>query len=419
MTPGTSKTVTINTANKIALIMFDGTAGQRVTLRVGTGMTTSVKLFNYNQTVLGSVTVGVVEAFLDIMTLPVDATYTILVDPVGSATGSITLTLYDLPADVTAAITPGGSAQTVTTTTPGQNGRLAFTGSVGQRVSVKVGAGPVGTVSLVGPDRAEIAAVSIPVSGAALIDTQTLQIAGTYSIIVNYSTKNIGSVQVTLYDVPADISGSITAGGSAVTVSTTTPGQNGSLTFSGTSGQRVSVYITGVSMTAGISIRTSSDVELDSATVTALPGFIAPVTLPATDTYTVFVNPTGTQTGSVTLNLYSVATDVSGTITIGGSAVNVSLTSPGQIASYTFSGTTGQQITVNATSSNFRTPANSVSTVVVKLLKPDGTVLTSKTSSGSTFSLTTQTLPATGTYTVVVDPSQANTGSMTLNISNP
>jgi hypothetical protein len=198
-----------------------------------------------------------------------------------------------------------------------------------------------------------------------------------------------------------------------------TPGQNGALTFSGSAGQRVSVYISSVSMTAVVSVRNASGTVLDSATVTALPGFIEPVTLPATDTYTLFVDPTGTATGSVTLNLYDVTADVSGTITIGGSAVNVSTTSPGQIATYTFSGTNGQQITVNATSSNFRTPANTVSTVTVKLLKPDGTVLTSKISSGSTFSLTTQTLPTTGTYTVVVDPTQANTGSGTLNISNP
>jgi hypothetical protein len=418
MTPGT-KTVTIGTANKIALILFDGTAGQRVSLKVGTGMTSSVKLLNHNATTLGSVTVGAVEAFIDTVTLTANATYTIVVDPVGSATGSILLTLYDVPADITGSITAGGSAETVTTTTEGQNGRLSFTGSVGQRVSVKVGAGPVGTVTLVGPDRAPVDSVSIPVSGNALIDTQTLQIAGTYSILVDYSTKNKGSVQITLYNVPADVSGTITAGGSAVAVAPGTPGQNGALTFSGTSGQRVSVYISSVSMTAEVSIRNTAGTELDSATVTALPGFIEPVTLPSTDTYTVFVDPTGIATGSVTLNLYSVAADVSGSISIGGSAVSVSLTSPGQIASYTFSGTSGQQITVNATSSNFRTPANTVSTVVVKLLKPDGTVLTSKTSSGSTFSLTTQTLPTSGTYTVLVDPTSANTGSLSLNISNP
>ncbi|HEY0873210.1 MAG TPA: IPT/TIG domain-containing protein [Vicinamibacterales bacterium] len=419
MTPGTSKVVTIGSANKIALIMFDGVAGQRVSLKVGTGMTSGVTLLNYNHTALGGVTVGAVEAFIDTVTLTATATYTIVVDPVGSATGSITLTLYDVPADVTDAVTADGTPETVTNTTPGQNGRLTFSGTVGQRVSVKVGAGPVGTVSLVGPDRAVIASVSIPIFGVALIDTQTLALAGTYSVIVDYSTKNVGSVPVTVYTVPADISDTITAGGSSVAVSPGIPGQNAALTFSGTGGQRVSVYISGVSMVASVSVRNSGGTALGSATVTALPGFIEPVTLPSTGTYTVFVDPTNAATGSVTLNLYDVAADTSGALTVGGAAVNVSLGSPGQIGSLTFSGTSGQQITVNVTNSDFRTPVNTVSTVVVRLLKPDGTVLTSQTSSGSTFSLTTQTLPVTGTYTVIVDPSQANTGSLSINLTNP
>jgi hypothetical protein len=218
MTPGTSKTVTISTATKIGLVLFDGMAGQRVSLKAGTGMTSSVKLLSYNANVLGTVSVGVVEAFIDVVTLPINATYTIVVDPVGSATGSLTLTLYDVPADVTGSITAGGSAETVATTIPGQNGRLTFTGSAGQRVSLKVGTGPVGTVSLVGPDRVQIASVSIPLAGTGFIDTQTLPSAGTYSIAVDYSGKNVGSVQLTLYTVPADISSTITAGGSAVAV---------------------------------------------------------------------------------------------------------------------------------------------------------------------------------------------------------
>jgi len=39
----------------------------------------------------------------------------------GHSTGNLTLTLYDVPADVSGTITPGGSADTVTTTVPGQN----------------------------------------------------------------------------------------------------------------------------------------------------------------------------------------------------------------------------------------------------------------------------------------------------------
>jgi YD repeat-containing protein len=145
MTPGTSKTVTISTAGKIGLVLFDGTAGQRVSLKTSTGMSATVKLLNFNATVFGTANAGVVEAFIDVATLPIAATYTILVDPVGSTTGSVTLTLYDVPADFAGTITAGGSAQTVSTTIAGQNGRLTFTGSAGQRISLKVGVGPAGT----------------------------------------------------------------------------------------------------------------------------------------------------------------------------------------------------------------------------------------------------------------------------------
>ncbi len=419
MTPGTSKTVTIGAANKIGLVLFDGLASQRVSLKVSTGVTSQVTLLNHNGAALGLANAGVVETFIDTVTLLATATYTIVVDPIGTATGSITLTLYDVPPDVTGTITPAGASQTVTTTTPGQNGRLTFTGSVGQRVSLKVGAGPAGSVALVGPDRVQIASISIPAVGTAFIDTTTLVLAGTYTLVVDYSSSRTGSVELTLYTVPADLTGTIAINGSAVTVSPSTPGQNGVLTFAGTAGQRVSLYITGVSMTATVSIRSPGGATLGSAIVTALPGFIEPVTLATTDTYTVFVDPSGSMTGSVTLNLYATAADVSGTLTVGGAAVIVTLPTPGQNAALTFSGTSGQQVTVRVTNSDFRTPSNATGGVTVKLLKPDGTVLTSTTSFGSTFNLTTQTLPTTGTYTVVVDPQQANTGSLSISVTTP
>ena len=415
---GSAKVVTISSANKIGLILFDAVAGQRVSLKISTGVTSAITLFNYNHQALGTASAGPVEAFIDTVQIPVTATYTILVDPVGSSTGSVTLTLYDVPADYSNAITAGGSAQTVTTTVAGQNGRLHFTGSAGQRVSLKVGPGPSGTVYLMGPDRAQIASIPISVALNGFIDTQTLALAGTYSIIVDYSGKNTGSVAITLYSVPADLTGTLTAG-SAQAVSVGTPGQNGVFTFSGSAGDRVSVYIASVSMSAAVSIRSTSATTLGSATVTALPGFVEPVTLPSTGTHSVFVDPSGLATGSVTITLYTTNADVTGSLTVGGAGVNVSLPSPGQNAALTFSGTSSQQVTVRITNSDFRNPANGVSTVTVKLVKSDGTVLTSMTSSGSTFNLTTQTLPSTDTYTVVIDPTLANTGALTVSVTNP
>ena len=186
--------------------------------------------------------------FLDAKTLTTAGTYTILVDPASTATGSVTLTLYDVPADFSASITPGGSSVTATMSTPGQNGGLTFSGTSGQRISVlgtngisgQVGLACDVGVSVLKPDGSVLAAPTC-MEGSGYIDVVTLPTTGTYKIFVDPTTAATGSLTVTLYDVPADYSNTITAGGSAVTVSMPTPGQNGALTFSGTSGQRISL----------------------------------------------------------------------------------------------------------------------------------------------------------------------------------
>src|SRR5207249_3763051 len=105
--------------------------------------------------------------------------------------------------------------------------------------------------------------------------------------------------------------------------------------------------------------------------------FLEPQTLPVSGTYTLVLDPYGAYTGQATLTLYNVV-DVSGTITLNGPAVNVTITTPGQNAKLTFSGTAGQQVTVRVTS-------NTLGSVTVALLKPDNTSLTSTTSSSASF----------------------------------
>jgi hypothetical protein len=139
--------------------------------------------------------------------------------------------------------------------------------------------------------------------------------------------------------------------------------------------------------------------------------FIEPQTLPATGTYTVLIDPSGSATGQATVTLYNVI-DATGSVTVGGPAVNVSLTVPGQNATLTFSGTASQQATVRVTS-------NTMSCVTVTLFKPDGTSMTNTFSCGGSFNLATQTLPVTGTYSIKVDPSGTNIGSLNLSVTNP
>jgi len=141
-------------------------------------------------------------------------------------------------------------------------------------------------------------------------------------------------------------------------------------------------------------------------------GFIDVQTLATTGTYTIVVDPQNADIGSITLTLYSVPADTTGTVTIGGSAVGVTLATPGQNGSLTFTGTSGQQATVHVTS-------NTMSTVQVTLFKPDGTQMTSAFTSATSFNLTTQSLTTTGTYTIKINPDSSNTGSLNISVTNP
>src|SRR5436309_3328210 len=101
--------------------------------------------------------------------------------------------------------------------------------------------------------------------------------------------------------------------------------------------------------------------------------FIDTVVLPVAGTYSLLINPGGTATGSVTVTRYDVPPDGTGTVTIGGAAVPVTIATPGQKAGLTFSGTAGQKATVHVA-------GNTISCVTVSLVKPDSISLTSSTS---------------------------------------
>jgi hypothetical protein len=386
---------------------FTGSSGQRVSAWLTNSSIGGLGLALLNP---DGTTLAGVSSFIDTQVLPAAGAYAVFANPPGSATGTATVNLYEVPADATGTLAADGVGATMSLDVPGQNGRFTFSGTSGQRFSLTVSPGPLGSVTIRKPDESLLTSGTVGVL-TSFIEPFTLPSTGTYAIDVNPMNAGTGNVTLTLHDVPADVTGSITAGGSPVTVTTTVAGQNGGLTFSGTVGQRVSL-----SLSAGpggtVSIRRASGTSLVSTGISVITGFIEPVTLPASETYTVFVDYTGNGTGSVTVHLFDVLADVTGSVTVGGSALGVTTTTPGQNASITFSGTGTQQVTVRLT-------GNDMGLTGVKLLKPDGSQLTIRSSSASNFNLAQQTLPTTGTYTIVIDPTKAGTGTITVSVTNP
>ena len=204
--------------------------------------------------------------------------------------------------------------------------------------------------------------------------------------------------------------------GAPVSVSTGSPGQNASITFSGTTGERIFVLASdwAYSGDAFLTIYNPDGSTFSAGNLFAGNGSnydMGESTLPQTGTYTVLWDPQGAATGSTTLTFYKVAADYSGTISIGRSAKNVTITTPGQNGQLTFAGTSGTGITLTASNVT-------ISNSEVSILNPDGTTLAARdiTTAGGQIQAT---LGATGTYTILVDPQGPATGTMTLALTDP
>jgi YD repeat-containing protein len=437
ITPGGSAvTVTMSTPGQNGALTFTGTVGHRISLLGTNGMfgqifgcDVNVTILKPDSSVLVPATCTESSGYVDVTALASSGTYTIQIDPVSQATGSVTLTLYDVPSDVTGTIVPNGSSVTVTISAPGQNAALTFSGTSGHRVSLRGVNGMSGqvfgcdvTATILKPDTSVLAGPTC-MEGSGFMDVTALPTTGTYTIAIDPAGSATGSLTLTLYDVPADASATITPGGSAVPITMATPGQNGSLTFSGISGHRVS--LAGSGWTSGqvfgcdvnVAIINPDTSVLAGSTCMEAGGFIDVRTLPATGTYTITVDPVDIATSSLTLTLYDVPADASGSVSIGGSAATVTTSTPGQNGAVTFTGTASQQVTVHVTNNPW---TSLFSGPTLKLLDTNGsTVLTSTTSSNSSFNLSTVTLPSSGTYTIVIDPADVLTGSINVSVTSP
>ena len=335
--PGTG-TVQMPTSNQIGLMLFDGVVGQRVSVATSGTFTGGcggfaglfqVSILNPDGSTLAPPQGFCGGSFFDVSTLPATATYTILVTSSGP-TGSVGLTLYNVPPDITDTITIGGPSVTLTIppTAPGQNARLTFSGTQNQRVSLLwsvtfppgVGCGGFAglfKVSILKPDGLAL----VPPRGtcsADFFDVMTLPAPGsaTYTIFIDPDNALTGSITLTLYNVPPDITDTITIGGPSVTVTIapTAPGQNARLTFSGTQNQRVSVGVSvlrdgacgGFAGQFWVSILNPDGSTLVSPRGTcSTDSFSVVLPVPGTPTYTIFIDPENALTGRVTVTLTS------------------------------------------------------------------------------------------------------------------
>lgn len=425
MALGETKQLTVAAANRIALIVFDGAAGQRVAVQA-TGSTISsstVRVTKPDGTNLFNPTSLSGNWFIEPLTLPVTGTYTIVVDPNSTFTGVTSLTLHNVPADAAATITADGPPVTVTTTIPGQNANVTFEGTTGQRISLFLGDITISSsaVTVRKPDGTTLmTAANVSTSGH-FFDVTTLPATGAYSIFIDPKIAATGSMMLMLFNVPADSTGTIVIGGPPVTVTINTPGENAQLTFTGTAGQIVNLDWDGT-----LSYSNQPHIlKPDGTPLTSNFGWEANgYRLPVTGTYSITIDPFSSSTGETTFVLFEIPQPVTATLVADGPPVRVTIPNQSQMANITFSGTAGQRVSIRITDVDTGPYPNYS---WVEVLNPDGSFLSDEFAYPEGYFddgnldrerlIDTMTLPATGTYTINVYP-EFSSGSYTFTLFN-
>ena len=302
-----------------------------------------------------------------------------------------------------------GSPSNFTWTVAGSVGLFVIDGAPGQRMSLALS----GSISqgyyvwVRSPD----GSILVPSSccSTSWIDTVAFPMAGTYTVVVDAAGVGTGSLSLTPYDVPADATSPITAGGSPVTLSATVPGQNITYTFTGSVGERVSLSLSPTGMPDGywFSIKNPDGTYLYGISCCGIR-WADTMTLTQSGTYTILVDLVQADLGSATATLYDVPADATTGLVVGGPSQTLTVTTPGQNAVFTFSGTTGDHLT-------FTLGASYTYGWYLTVRNPDGSPLWGTSCCLNTTA--TFTLTQTGPHSVLVDPVDAATGDATGSIA--
>ncbi len=344
------------------------------------------------------------------------STYTLVLKPVGFDTGAVTLTVYDASDHTGSTLTPTeeGASETFPVEVPGQHNLITFSGSKEEEISLVASKGNFdGKVVLKSPAGSTLGSASIhPEPETRWIEPITLPEAGTYTIVLEGQEAQTGKTKLSAYKIK-DQTGSITPTEKGVeqAVSITAPGQNARFSVPVSAGGVVSVKAPSSSFSSFYYLEwyKPGGEYLGGGTISSGGGFLRQQ-FSSLSTYTLVLKPVGFDTGAVTLTVYDASDHTGSTLTPTeeGASETFPVEVPGQHNLITFSGSKEEEISLVASKGNFD------GKVVLK--SPAGSTLGSANihSNGETRSIEEVTLPENGTYTLVLEGLEAQTGTVKL-----
>ncbi len=343
--PGTPVTGAIATGFAVSFYQFSGTAGEQTYIQPQTQSAGTYDLYWIlfgpdNQQITGNYFVSGLTA-----TLPGDGTYRLVVEGTnGSNTSGVnfTFTVHDT-ANPTSNL-PLNTQVTGTISNPGDHATYTFTGAAGQILYFNALASAAGSdAQLFGPGGNQIFNQQYGNDGPF-----TLSVPGTYTLILSNSNGATGSVSFDLEDAAAATTLALTQGSGTPRSDAISAGLSANIyQFSGTSGERV--YFQGQTESAGFYDLYWTLYGPDNQYITAnyfLSNLAA--TLPWNGTYRLVVDGTNSSNTSGLNYSFTAYDNVEPTSALPLNAtVTGTIANPGDIATYTFTGSPGQLIEFN------------------------------------------------------------------------
>jgi hypothetical protein len=308
----------------------------------------------------------------------------------------------------------GGDQHVVRIDRAGSTAKVTFTGKAGQQIFVDVPTTTLpnacGAMVLSGPS-GDLARGCL-INGRGYIDSTKLPSDATYTITLDPDGAT-GVARLHIITI-TDQAGTLTSNGPTVAVNIDKPGVVGRFTFAGRAGQRVFVDAPRSTLPheCGVLQLQGPAGQLKTGCVIYGDGEIETTTLPANGTYTVLVDPNDNTVGTVTLSLTS-PTDQTGTIAVNGPAVTAEIRQKGAIASFTFTGSSRQRVFVEVQSSTLPNECGLLTLSGPGGFTRQGCVINGTGGVGERDGLV---LPASGTYTLTVDPDTRTTGQAVIRV---
>ncbi len=397
------------------MLQFEGTAGENLTLSASSSTFSFplvASVYEPGGVLLGS---GYLYPIFKVPTILVTGPHIAILTPYnGTDTGEANVQLLQ---DVEGTITAGGCPVGVSLVA-GQYGHYTFDGTSAQLLGLGVpgfSTDPASGVVFFEVDSPPEPSISsylttATLSSAGHAELPVLPATGTYDIWVEPQALFYFDGGIQLVEPQT---GSLTVA-TPVTFSTSLVGQQGIYTFSGTSGQNLSIGLTSVTFPDYIvatvydpsgAVYTAADVYNPTDATLDLAG------LTLSGTYTLVLEAYAADTGEVTMELFE---DATGVVTTDGGLTAVSL-GAGQRGDYTFAGDEGEYLGLGVTDLSTSPSGVQISFTVYE---PSGATLATDYTYASTASFALPELPATGTYTIHVEPfwDAAPTASMYLDL---